>query len=65
MATLIIDTRYTEGKKLLENLKNKQFVKIIEQGSQAEDEWLALEIEKSKETGEADQQTMLKRFNVK
>jgi len=65
--TIIIDDGTQAGAGLLEVAKSisKKYKSVrISQGI-SEDEWLALEIERSKKTGKADKQQVLERFNIK
>jgi hypothetical protein len=65
--TIIIDDNTKAGAGLLEVArgiaKTYKTVKITK--GITEDEWIASEIEKSKRSGEANRDDMLKRFNLK
>ena len=64
--TITIDDTTKTGAGLLEVAKSiaKKYKSVKIKPVSDEDEWLALEIEKSKKSGKADKQKMLDRFNI-
>ena len=65
--TIIIDDETQAGAGLLEVAKSisKKYKSVKISKGISEDEWLALEIEKSKKTGKANKRVVLERFNIK
>jgi len=65
--TIIIDDGTQAGAGLLEVAKSisKKYKSVRVSRGISEDEWLAIEIERSKKTGKADKQQVLERFNIK
>ena len=64
--TIIIDDGTQAGAGLLEVAKSisKKYKSVKISKGISEDEWLALEIEKSKKTGKTNKQKILDRFNI-
>ena len=64
--TIIIDDETQAGAGLLEVAKSisKKYKSVKISKGIDEDEWLALEIGKSKKTGKANKQKILNRFNI-
>jgi hypothetical protein len=64
--TIIIDDETQAGAGLLEVAKSisKKYKSVKISKGISEDEWLALEIGKSKKTGKANKQKILNRFNI-
>jgi len=65
--TIIIDDETQAGAGLLEVAKSisKKYKSVKISKGISEDEWLALEIEKSKKSGKANKLQVLERFNIK
>ena len=65
--TIIVDDNTQAGAGLLEVAKSisKKYKSVVISKGISEDEWLALEINKSKKTGKANKEKILERFNIK
>jgi len=65
--TITIDDETQAGAGLLEVAKSisKKYKSVKISKGISEDEWLALEIEKSKKSGKANKLQVLERFNIK